>query len=137
MGITNNGQQRSQLVHYLGVNMKFVLLLLILLPSTVQAGNEAIITRRLQITTVCSSTPCTIASQTGNWFTSVTRASAGRYSITSMSGFPSAPVCIFQARTVSVYMYGTCGTGSCSISADNAAGTATDTDFVVLCVGTR
>jgi hypothetical protein len=53
--------------------------------------------------TNCSSTPCTVISQSGSWVTSVSRASAGNYTITIGDGlFSSPPSC-----TLNGFVHGT------------------------------
>ena len=50
------------------------------------------------MTADCTSTPCTIAAQTGAWVTSVTRASLGRYTLNFASGhFSVPPLCTMMA----------------------------------------
>lgn len=45
-------------------------------------------------TTACSSSPCVVYSQSGSWISSVTRASAGNYTLNIVPGtFTSPPVC--------------------------------------------
>ena len=50
---------------------------------------------RASITSTCSASPCTIASQSGSWLTNITRASTGNYSINFAAGMFSAiaPTC--------------------------------------------
>ena len=43
--------------------------------------------------TVCSSTPCTIFNQYGNWVTSVTRTSTAHYNINVTTPFATVPIC--------------------------------------------
>lgn len=49
-------------------------------------------------TTVCSSSPCTIHSQSGSWLTGCTRAGTGNYTCSVTAGtFSAAPSCTFMA----------------------------------------
>ena len=53
-------------------------------------------------TTACSSTPCTIARQSGSWVTSVTRNAAGDYILNIVSGeFSVPPTCTITANGAS------------------------------------
>jgi hypothetical protein len=63
--------------------------------SSASAGQERV--ERLTVATSCTSSPCTITSQSGTWVQSpsgVTRASAGQYSVALTAGeFTAAPAC--------------------------------------------
>lgn len=60
------------------------------------SGQERV--ERVQSATTCTSTPCTISSQSGSWVSSITRHSTGLYTVNIAAGmFSSAPTCFAQA----------------------------------------
>ena len=69
--------------------------------------------------TNCTSSPCTIYSQSGDWVSSVTRSGAGSYSVNIPSGkFSETPTCVVDSRDV-----GTGGRG-CYVIPESASSTA-------------
>ena len=89
--------------------------------------------------TICSASPCFVA-QEGSWISSVTRASAGVYTVNFVAGtFSSEPRCTLQNRTGNRRFYGVNAhsASSISIAADDSAGTPADTAFSILCTGPR
>jgi len=66
----------------------------------------------------CSSTPCTIDSQSGSWITGVTRSATGTYSVAIATGmFTAAPTCVCTAYDTAAAGYSTsCSIGSASTS---------------------
>lgn len=65
--------------------------------STATAGERV---ERAQINTVCSSSPCTITSQSGAWLTTVTRSATGTYLMNyAGSIFSAAPACHVMGST--------------------------------------
>lgn len=89
--------------------------------------------------TICSASPCFV-SQEGSWISSVTRASAGVYTVNFVAGtFSSEPRCSLQNRTGNRRFYGvnSHSASSISIAADDSAGTPADTAFSILCTGPR
>lgn len=94
--------------------------------------------------TNCTSSPCTIQGQSGSWVTSVTRNSAGNYTINFTSGiFASAPVCLCSSVMNGVSGNSVCGNqaaSTSSITTDNrlgSTGVATDAEVSVMCMGPR
>lgn len=95
-------------------------------------------------TSSCTSTPCTIASQSGSWISSVARGSAGSYTATIASGiFSSVPYCVGNAG-----LFGVATGGFANVNATNAttinvnaysnAGTTlTDNVITLYCFGPR
>jgi hypothetical protein len=94
---------------------------------------------RVSVST-CTSSPCTISSQSGSWVTSVTRSSTGLYAINFASGiFSSAPTCITNATvsppgTVSA-LQGIPTTSSVSVGTRNISDVQTDYAFSTICMG--
>lgn len=89
----------------------------------------------------CTTSPCTILSQTGV-VTTVTRSSAGRYAVNILAGAFSAPPLIFPKNKNTVlsrlFTEGTCSTTIlCNFSSDNTSAVATDADFSLLLIGPR
>jgi hypothetical protein len=91
-------------------------------------------------TSACTSSPCTIAVQTGSWVSSVTRTAAGSYTVTFSAGMFSAPpqcVCISGVGGVVTPTY--CGYGL-PVPSTSSVGIYTsgiDNAAVVSCDGPR
>jgi hypothetical protein len=92
--------------------------------------------------TVCSSTPCTIYSQSGSWLSSVTRSATGVYTMNFTAGaFLTPPACVYSQGATGSYGQvnpsGTAATTSTSglIARVQLTGAALDTDFYVICMG--
>lgn len=95
-------------------------------------------------TSSCTSTPCTIAAQSGSWISSVARGSTGQYTATVAAGiFSSVPYCVGNAG-----LFGVATAGFADVSATNAttirvnaysnAGTTfTDNVITLFCMGPR
>ncbi|MFN7454321.1 MAG: hypothetical protein ACK5RO_06635, partial [Pseudobdellovibrionaceae bacterium] len=92
----------------------------------------------------CTSTPCTIKTQSGSWVSSVTRSGAGSYIVNINSGiFSAAPVC--QATVVVSPAYDATfarfdaepTTSSLSLRSIRATNTSEDTAIAVTCQGPR
>lgn len=95
-------------------------------------------------TSSCTSTPCTIATQSGSWISSVARISTGQYTATIAAGiFSSVPYCVGNAG-----LFGVATAGFADVSATNAttihvnaysnAGTTlTDNVITLFCMGPR
>ena len=95
-------------------------------------------------TSACTSTPCTIAAQSGSWISSVARGSTGQYTATVAAGiFSSVPYCVGNAG-----LFGVATAGFADVSATNAttirvnaysnAGTTfTDNVITLFCMGPR
>lgn len=67
-------------------------------------------------TSSCTSTPCTIAAQSGSWISSVARGSTGQYTATVAAGiFSSVPYCVGNAG-----LFGVATAGFADVSATNA-----------------
>lgn len=95
--------------------------------------------------TVCSSSPCTIYSQSGSWLTSITRNSTGDYTLNIASGeFSDIPTCNFIRGKTGTTNYGiwpaytgTPSATSVEFSARDITNTAADSEVYVLCQGPR
>ena len=95
-------------------------------------------------TSACTSTPCTIANQSGSWISSVARGSAGSYTATIAAGiFSSVPYCVGNAG-----LFGVATGGFANVNATNAttvninsysnAGTTLNDNVITLfCYGPR
>ena len=95
-------------------------------------------------TSSCTSTPCTIANQSGSWISSVARGSAGSYTATIAAGiFSSVPYCVGNAG-----LFGVATGGFSNVNATNAttvninaysnAGTSlADNVITLFCMGPR
>lgn len=104
--------------------------------SSNSTGAERI--ERAAVTSTCSASPCTIASQSGSWLTNITRASTGNYTFNFASGmFSSAPVCNVIANGLIASINTNPTTSSVIIDTKNTAGTNTDGQFFILCMGPR
>ena len=93
--------------------------------AVVSGGSERI--ERASITTSCTSSPCTIARQSGSWLTSVTRTGTGAYTFTIANGtFTSAPTCAFSTTNFS---------GSASVGHYLSSATTTTAIYPVFLAG--
>lgn len=99
-------------------------------------------------TSACSSSPCTIAQQSGSWISSVTRNSAGNYTLNIASGmFSSTPTCTCVSNvygTSHSYCSGpnnttTPSATSWSFETKNStnASTNADSSFEIICMGPK
>jgi hypothetical protein len=77
---------------------------------------------RVKVAPSCTSTPCTIASQSGGFASSVTRSAVGAYTINFAAAFSSAPSCVYR-----------CYNGANVFYADGAAGGATASSLSISC----
>ena len=91
--------------------------------------------------TACSASPCTIASQSGSWLTSITRSGAGTYALNISAGtFSARPTCNITGRGgTGVFCFD--GSGSTSTVYNfvcrSDAGANTDSGFDIRCQGPR
>lgn len=95
-------------------------------------------------TSACTSSPCTIAAQTGSWISGVTRGSAGSYTATIASGmFSSVPYCWGNAGLFGVVTGGFANVNATSTTQininaySNAGTTLTDNVITLFCMGPR
>lgn len=107
--------------------------------SSVWTGGET--NFRIEAVTVdktCSSSPCTIVYQSGNWVSKVTRSSTGTYDIIVNVGvFTQGPTCVGLAPDVGRSLQTNVGNTATdvNISITNGSGTASDDGFEVICFG--
>lgn len=102
------------------------------------SGQERI--ERVRVTSTCTSSPCTIASQSGSWLSSVTRASTGTYALVINSGiFSAAPTCTCNLNGATFTCANVIGVSATSVTftTNNAAGTLTDGSFNIICMGSK
>jgi len=104
-------------------------------------GSEHI--ERASIATSCTSTPCTITSQSGSWLTSVSRASAGTYTMNILSGeFSATPTCTVVNGDGNNVAYGVIQASATSTSVPfdsyaSSSSTLTDSRFNIICMGSH
>lgn len=99
---------------------------------------------RVSVTSTCSSSPCTIASQSGSWVSSITRNSTGDYTVNFTAGmFSAAPACTVMAGNTTnetIFRQNAATTTSAMrfITANVASSfAAIDGTFDVLCMGPK
>jgi hypothetical protein len=114
-----------------------------ILVNSVQSSNSAglEVVNRVQVAH-CTSTPCTITSQSGNWVSTVSRTSAGSYVVNVNSGIYSvAPTCTFATFDGTgsdlIAGNGTPSTTSIPVATYTTGASYTDTanGFSVICMG--
>lgn len=116
----------------------------ILIGSVTSNSTGAERIERAGVTSTCSSSPCTIASQSGSWLTNITRASTGNYTANFSTSFSSAPQCWVSCEGSGVQnnCFARMSTISSSavtfISLDSTSGpSVVDSKFSLLCMGPR
>lgn len=98
---------------------------------------------RIRVTSDCTSSPCTIASQSGSWVSSVTRNSTGNYTLNINSGiFSAAPTCnVLAGNTANLVTFrqvaATTSTSFQFLMANYSNFAALDGTFDVICMGPR
>lgn len=96
---------------------------------------------RVTVTSTCSASPCTIASQSGSWVSSITRASTGDYTLNFVSGiFAAAPACncTISGNTSAIcFMVNNPNTSSFQFRTLNSSASLTDSQFHITCMGPR
>jgi hypothetical protein len=87
----------------------------------------------------CSSSPCTVSRETGDWISSVTRSGTGVYAITFVTGaFSSAPSCFFSTGDTLVNItVGSLSATNLDLTTINNAGSAANARFEIMCMGER
>lgn len=89
------------------------------------AGVEKVM--RVKVASPCSSSPCTITSQSGNWVTNVTRSGTGLYSVNFATTYSEAPTCSVGGINVLHYWLASAPTTTAA-TIRCADGTNTDID---------
>lgn len=86
---------------------------------------------------VCSSSPCTISYQSGNWVSSVTRTATGNYTVNFQPGiFSDVPTCLVNGNQFFFVQVNTPTTSAFSYVVENASASAVDDDNMnVICMG--
>lgn len=96
---------------------------------------------RLLVGSTCSTSPCTITSQSGSWVTSVTRTGTGAYTLNFAAGmFSAAPTCTCASILVGNVdcQMGNASTTSIDLSTIAAfANSPYDTGFNIICMGPK
>jgi hypothetical protein len=106
--------------------------------SSTTSGQEHV--ERALLTSTCTSSPCTISYQSGSWLTSVTRNSAGNYTLNIASGeFSAPPSCTFTvAGAAAIFAQFLSVPTATSVNIGTfASGSTTDSWFSVVCMGPR
>lgn len=113
------------------------------LASTLTSGLSNLRLEYVSVTTQCTSTPCTIASQSGA-ITSITRSGVGSYIANFAAGtFSTAPVCWgnsasnLVAQTMSTIQGSNTTTTSNFVTVTSATGSTGDGYFNMFCLGVR
>jgi hypothetical protein len=88
----------------------------------------------------CTSSPCTILSQSGSWLTSVTRSNTGLYAFNIAAGeFSSYPSCFFTVGQSNTRGYcsgdGNPTSSTGTLLCYNTSNSAQDTDVYIMCMG--
>lgn len=116
----------------------------ILVGSVTSNSTGAERVERVRVLSKCSSSPCTIDSQSGSWLSSVSRAGAGVYVLNIASGiFSSTPVCTCRAIDPGVGVrictgpYAGNTATSVAMETWNTSGVASDGAFEAICMGSR
>jgi len=96
---------------------------------------------RVRVAASCTSSPCTIASQSGSWVSSITRTTTGTYVLNINSGiFASAPDCVITNAAGGGYIMRLSGTISATVidfRGVDDTGLLTDTGFAIHCMGPK
>lgn len=100
---------------------------------------------RARVTSICTSNPCTISSQSGNWLTSIGWTTTGSYQLNIASGiFSATPSCSIvgaASGTAGVYTDDNFGTTSATTYQFRFGRTDTfaaiNTSFNIICIGPR
>lgn len=108
------------------------------IPKTVtSAGSKQRIEGAL-VNTTCSSTPCTITSQSGTWISSITRGGTGAYTVNFVAGtWSTAPYCHLTSDWAPGYYSSMPTTSAVVFQVSDTGGTARDSKFTVTCFGAR
>lgn len=114
----------------------------ILVGSVTSNSNGAERIERVSVTSACTTTPCTIASQSGSWISSITRNSTGNYSANISTAFSATPTCTLTcAGNINVCTSTVANTSTSSVinfftyNTNNT--TLQDSYFNLMCMGPR
>ncbi len=104
------------------------------------SGQEHV--ERVTVSASCTSTPCTIASQSGSWLSSISRSATGSYTLNIAAGeFSSAPTCTCNVGSVGSAVtcenFTSASSTAISFATVNSSATLTDGSFNVICMGPR
>lgn len=103
------------------------------------AGAERV--ERLYVAASCTSSPCTIASQSGSWVSSVSRSAVGTYQVNLSAGmFASPPSCSAQSvdNNRVIYLYSPPTTSNVFVAGTVGTTSAlADVGFHLICQGPR
>lgn len=95
-------------------------------------------TERASVNTTCTTSPCTVTSQSGTWVSSVVWNSMGHYTINFVPGvFSAPPSCIAMVNQFKVGSTALPTTTSWTIFSSNNSGAPTDAAFQFICMGPR
>ena len=111
-----------------------------LIGSVTSNANGALRIEYAKVSSTCSSSPCTIAEQSGSWVTSITRGGTGNYTVNYPSGtFATVPTCWCANNGTSTRNCSASQFSSTSIRLDTWVNAATleDAVFSVYCIAPR
>ncbi len=117
----------------------------LLVGSVTSSSTGAERIERARVTSICTSNPCTISSQSGNWLTSIGWTTTGSYQLNIASGiFSATPSCSIvgaASGTAGVYTDDNFGTTSATTYQFRFGRTDTfaaiNTSFNIICIGSR
>lgn len=90
--------------------------------STLERLERAAFGGNTAMTSNCASTPCTIASQSGSWVSSVSRVGAGAYTVNITAGeFSVAPTCTCSGKSMGFWPV------ACAVSSVTTSGVTVET----------
>lgn len=92
------------------------------------------------VTTSCTSTPCTIATQSGSWVSSITRSATGTYAVNIVSGiFSASPRCFANSAGSARQIDVTTSSATLLVVAARNPTTLADSDsaFTIFCDGPK
>lgn len=139
--VDNSAASQEFQIQLIPLNQNFPMPYLVGSVTSNTSGQERI--ERVSVTSSCTSTPCTIASQSGSWLTSISRASAGNYTLNIAAGmFSATPTCVCYAGNTATLICQRLISSSTSsaININTSAvttGTSTDGTFEVMCMGAK
>lgn len=137
-GLLSGSGPRQFFIKPVGLNIPALLLV-----NSV-TSNSSGLTRleHAMVSTLCSSTPCTIESQSGSWLSSISRSGTGQYTANIAVGiFSAKPTCwgIGDTGSAGLTMFQNRSSSTATSVPFNwlASSTATDAAFNLFCMGPR
>lgn len=110
-------------------------------PAAATAYTSSQYIDRATVAAQCTSSPCTITSQTGTWLSSISQgvSGTGTYILNFNVAYSSAPTCVVNAESGMVAIRNPSATSTTAFyfKTFNTAGAAANTSFDVICMGPR